>query len=122
MLYHTSAQAGEFAVMMLSGMLMAAASLPFAALRRLMCAGWLLSLVLDMIMGICWAAIGCGALLLASRGSLRFFHIPATAAGAVLFHAAAAAPVGRLCAYLCRAEQRLVRLAQNNAFLRRVFK
>ena len=122
MLFHTSAQAGEFALMMLAGLLMAAACLPFAALRRLMCAGRLLCLFLDMLMGACWAAIGCALLLPASRGCLRLFHLPAMAAGAALFHAAAAAPVGGLCARLRRVGTRLAERVRGSSLLRRVFR
>lgn len=100
MLYHTASQPLQFALMLLAGMLISAATLGFAALRRLMCAGVLLSLICDLFLGAVWAGIFCGALVIASRGSLRAFHILAACAGAALFHSALAVPAGQLLAKL----------------------
>lgn len=122
MLYHTAAQGSEFALMLLAGMLMSAAACAFSAVRRLTCAGRLLSLACDALMGAVWAALGCACLLVASRGSLRLFHLLAVASGAALFHAAAAVP---LAVIACRTRRCCTGVAKKlceNRLLRAIFR
>ena len=101
MLYETASQALEAPLMMLAGMVMAGASLFFHMIRHLICAGRWLSLVCDILMGVVWSVIFCGALIMANRGSLRLYHILSAGAGTALFHAALDVPVRSICGKAC---------------------
>lgn len=117
MLYETSSQALEAPVMMAAGMGMAAASLVFHMIRRLICAKLWLSLACDIMMGVVWSIIFCGALTAANRGSLRLYHILAAGAGAALFHGALGVPVRRICGNICRGAGAFRRKVCKNRFI-----
>ena len=101
MLYETSSQALEAPLMVLAGMGMGGVSLLFQLVRHVLCAGIWLSLICDIIMGIIWSAIFCGALVMANRGNLRLYHMLSAGAGAALFQAALGIPVQTVCGKLC---------------------
>lgn len=88
--------------MALCGMGMAGVSLAFGLLRRLMAAGWRLSLLCDGLMGVAWAALFCGFLMGASGGRCRGYHLLAVGLGAGLVRGALATPGKRLAARLGR--------------------
>ena len=102
MLYQTAFQPMEAPLMMLTGMVMAAAALLFHMLRHVICAGKLLSLISDIFLGTVWSAIFLTGLTIANRGSLRLYHILSAAAGAMLFHAAIGVPLRRITGRICR--------------------
>jgi hypothetical protein len=89
MLYYTLPQAGEFAAMLLAGVLLGGIMLLFSWLRRLMRAGFFISLACDLLMGLLWAGVVCLALTIACRGRARAFHFAGMALGGALFLAAA---------------------------------
>lgn len=101
MLYTTAYQAYEVPVMLLAGMGMAAAGLIFRWIRHVICAGPLLSLICDMLMGCVWAAVFLAGLTAANRGSLRLYHILSAAAGAMLFQAAIGIPAVKIYRHIC---------------------
>lgn len=122
MLYYTVSQPLEFIALMLAGMALSAVSLIFYLARRLMCAGRWLSLASDLLMGVVWAIIVCFSLTLTCWGRFRLFHLAAMAAGAALFHAAMAAPLGRICISLRRVISKILARLRQNPVLRVIFK
>lgn len=106
MLYETAFQHMEAPLMMLTGMIMAAAGLAFQLLRHLICAGRWLSLICDMFLGAVWSVIFLFGLTIANRGNLRLYHILSAAAGAMLFHAAIGVPLKKIAARICLCARR----------------
>ncbi len=94
MLYYTLPQAGEFAAMLLAGVAVGMIALAFSWLRRLMRAGFFISLACDLLMGLLWAIVVCVSLVVACRGRARAFHFIGMALGCALF-LAAVSPLAR---------------------------
>lgn len=88
MLFSTAGQGWVFAWMVAAGALIGAWYGLLAALRRLLAAGFWLSLLADAAFGVGAAAIFCGALVAADDGRARFFDLLAAALGFALFAAA----------------------------------
>lgn len=88
MLYETVPQAAEFAAMVLCGVGMGLVGLLFRGLRRLMQAGFRLSLLCDLLMGTVWAALACAALTVICWGQARLFHFFAMICGMLLLRGA----------------------------------
>lgn len=118
MLYATSYQALQLPLMLLTGMLMAAASLLFRGIRSLTCAGTWLSLICDILMGAVWGVIFCAGLWTADMGRMRLYHLLAAALGALLFHAAFCIPVCSFCRRAGSAVIKLCRVCAKNSFVR----
>ena len=92
MLYATAGQGWVFAWMAAAGALIAAWYGLLAGLRRLLAAGFWLSLAADAAFGVGAAAIFCAALVAADYGRVRLYAILAAALGFALFAGAAFAP------------------------------
>ncbi len=122
MLYATHSQALQLPLLLLTGMLMGAASLCFRGVRRLICAGFWLSLVCDILMGIVWGIIFCAGVVIADNGRLRLFHIVSALCGAALFHVSFAIPALGIAARAYRLFARIGRCIAKNRLLRAVFK
>ncbi|MBQ4090446.1 MAG: spore cortex biosynthesis protein YabQ [Clostridia bacterium] len=122
MLYETSSQALEAPLMVLAGMGMGGVSLLFQLVRHVLCAGVWLSLICDMLMGVIWSAIFCGALVIANRGNLRLYHILSACAGAALFQAALGVPVRTVCGKLCIKWKHMADKARQNRLIRALIK
>ena len=122
MLYSTHSQALQLPLILLTGMLMGAVSLLFRGVRRLICAGFWLSLVCDILMGILWGGVFCAGVVIADNGRLRLFHIIAALCGAALFHVAFAIPAAGLTSHIALFLERACRYLSKNRLLRAIFK
>ena len=122
MLYSTHSQALQLPLIMLTGMAMGAISLCFRGVRRLVCAGFWLSLLCDILMGTLWGAVFCVGVAIADNGKLRLFHIVSALCGAALFHAAFTVPAGKLFSRISRHFAHTCRYLSKNRLLRAIFK
>ena len=95
MLFSTLGQWRVFLWMLAAGAAIGAWYACAAALRRLLCAGPWLSLLVDLAFGIGAAAIFCLALCLANRGQPRLYAVLATLLGAALFAIGVYSPARR---------------------------
>ena len=102
MLFATVGQGWVFLWMVAAGALIACWYALLAALRRLLAAGFWLSLASDAAFGVGAAAIFCGALVAADYGRVRLFSILGTALGFALCAAGLFPPARRLAAAVKR--------------------
>ncbi len=106
MLFSTVGQGWVFLWMVAAGALIACWYALLAALRRLLAAGFWLSLAADLAFGVGAAAIFCAALVTADYGRVRLFSVAGTLAGFSLcatgVRSAVAAPIRRHVAAACR--------------------
>lgn len=102
MLYATAGQGWVFVWMAAAGALIGAWYGLLAGLRRLLRAGFWLSLAADLAFGAGAAAIFCAALVAADYGRVRLYAFLGTALGFVLFAGAAFAPARAAAAGLAR--------------------
>lgn len=122
MLYYTLSQPGEFAAMLLAGAAAGMIALAFSWLRRLMRAGFFLSLACDLLMGLMWAAVVCMSLVVACRGRARAYHFVGMALGCALF-LAAVSPLSRAVGRaLGRAARAAARRLMKNRLVRALLK
>ena len=98
MLFSTVGQGWVFLWMMGAGALIAAWYGLLAGLRRLLAAGFWLSLAADLAFGAGTAAIFCAALVAADYGRFRLYSALGALAGFGLFAAAAWPPARRVAA------------------------
>ena len=96
MLFSTVGQGWVFLWMVAAGALIACWYALLAALRRLLAAGFWLSLAADAAFGVGTAAIFCAALVAADYGRVRLFSVAGTLAGFALCAAALFSPARRL--------------------------
>lgn len=92
MLFSTAGQGWVFVWMLAAGALIGAWYALLAALRRLLCAGFWLSLAADVAFGVGAAVIFCGALVAADYGRVRLYGVLAALLGFFLFAAGAFPP------------------------------
>ena len=95
MLFSTIGQGWVFLWMLAAGALIGAWYALLAALRRLLAAGFWLSLAADIAFGVGAAAIFCAALVAANYGRVRLYAVLATLLGFGLFAAATFGPARR---------------------------
>ena len=85
MLFATIGQWKVFVAMMVAGLLVGLVYDLLAALRRLLCAGPLLSLCADLAFGLAAALVLGGALTFANYGQARLFAFLGAGAGIALY-------------------------------------
>lgn len=85
MLFSTADQLYVFLWMIGAGLLIGALYALFAGLRRLLCAGFWLTLLADAAFGLSAAAVFIAALVTASYGALRLYELAGAALGILLF-------------------------------------
>ena len=107
MLFSTAGQGWVFLWMLAAGALIGAWYALLAALRRLLRAGFWLSLAADAAFGAGAAAIFCGALVAADYGRVRLFDVLAALMGFFLFSAGAFPPARRAAGALAGAARRI---------------
>ena len=95
MLFSTIGQGWVFLWMMAAGALIGAWYALLAFLRRLLAAGFWLSLAADLAFGAGAAVIFCAALVAADYGRARLYGVLAALAGFALFALAAFGPARR---------------------------
>ena len=96
MLFGTIGQHRIFLWMLAAGAMIGGWYAVTSALRRLLSAGPVLSLVMDSAFGVGAGAIFCGALYTANYGSLRFYCCVAAGLGFALFMLGACPPCRRI--------------------------
>ena len=107
MLFATAGQGWVFLWMVAAGALIACWYALLAALRRLLAAGFWLSLAADIAFGVGAAAIFCGALVAADDGRARLYAFLAAAMGFALFAAGALLPARRVASRLWAAARHI---------------
>ena len=118
MLFATAHQGRIFLWMMAGGLCIGAWYLMLAGLRRLMQAGFWLSLGCDLLFGAGAAAILTGFLIMGNYGALRPFALLAAALGAGIALLALDAPLRMLSRLL----RRIVTALEQNRLLKVIFK
>lgn len=108
MLFTTIGQHRVFLWMLAAGALMGAWYAVTALIRRLLAAGFWLSLAADLAFGLGAAAIFCLALFTANYASLRLYALLAAALGFTLFLLAAFPPGRRIILVTNRAINHIV--------------
>ena len=98
MLFSTIGQIHIFLWMLGAGLAIGALYALCAWLRRLLCAGFWLTLTIDILFGLCAALTVIAAALTASYGSLRLYEFFGAALGAILFELGVRPPLEWLAA------------------------
>lgn len=98
MLFATVGQGWVFLWMVAAGALIACWYALLAALRRLLAAGFWLSMAADIAFGVGAAAIFCAALVTADYGRVRLFSVAGTLAGFALCATGLFSPARRVTA------------------------
>ena len=115
MLFSTIGQIHSFLWMLGAGLTVGALYMLCAGLRRLMGAGFWLTLVIDALFGLCAALILIAAALTANYGSLRPYELLGAALGGILFELGVRPPLEWLAGAILH---RLRRAVQNTATFR----
>ena len=107
MLFSTIGQGWVFLWMVAAGALIGAWYALLAALRRLLSAGFWLSLAADVAFGVGAAAIFCAALVVADYGRVRLYAILGALAGFALFAAGVFPPARQAASALAGVARRI---------------
>ena len=108
--------------MLLAGAAVGLVTLAFSWLRRLMRAGFLISLACDVLMGLLWAILVCASLVVACRGRARAFHFLGMALGCALFLAAVSPLARAIGRGVGRAARTCVRRLSTNRLIRAILR
>ena len=100
MLFYTVGQSQIFLTMLYAGLAAGLYVSLDGAARRLFEAGKLLSLTMDLLLGIVLAVIACIALLIAADGELRLYSLMGMLAGFLLYMGTLAPLLERLAALI----------------------
>ena len=122
MLFSTIGQIHAFLWMVGAGLAVGALYALCAGLRRLMCAGFWLTLVIDALFGLGAALVLIAAALTASYGSLRVYELLGAALGAILFELGARPPLEALARALFTAFRRAFQKIANFRLIKVIFK
>ena len=122
MLFATIGQAQLFVWMMAAGAVVGAWYALTALLRRILQAGFWLTLACDLLFGAGSAAILIAALVAGNYGRARPFEILGALCGALLFGLGLAPPLRALSRRLRRAWRRIVTALAKNCLIRVIFK
>ncbi len=122
MLFSTIGQIYVFLWMIGAGLLTGALYALCAGLRRLLGAGFWLTLAIDALFGLGAALILIAASVIACYGQLRLYELLGVALGAVLFQLGVEPPVRRLLGALARAVKRMFRRCANFRLIKVIFK
>ena len=122
MLFATAGQGWVFLWMVAAGALVACWYALLAALRRLLAAGFWLSLAADAAFGFGAAAIFCGALVAADYGRVRLFSIMGALAGFALCVAGLFPPARGIAAALNRGIRHTFVKVHENRWINVIFR
>ena len=122
MLFSTVGQGWVFLWMVAAGALIACWYALLAALRRLLAAGFWLSLAADVAFGVGAAAIFCGALVAADYGRVRLFSIAGALVGFALCAAGLFSPARRLAGALAGRFRRIFVKIRAYRWIKVIFK
>ena len=122
MLFATAGQGWVFVWMVAAGALIGAWYALLAALRRVLSAGFWLSLAADVAFGVGAAAIFCAALVAADYGRARLYAVLGALAGFALFAAAVFPPARRAAAEVSGAARRIFVKIRSNRWIKVIFR
>ena len=122
MLFSTISQPLIFVWMMFCGGIIALWYGAMAIVRRLMEAGFWLSLVCDLIFGLGCAAIFIGGLIIADYGRLRLYSLLGALLGAILTGFALISPLNALLNRIKRLLQEILTKLAKNRLIKVIFK
>lgn len=122
MLFYTVGQSRIFLTMLYAGL---AAGLYISldgAARRLFEAGKLLSLMMDLLLGIVLAVIACIALLIAADGELRLYSLMGMLAGFLLYMGTLAPLLEKFAALMSIPLRALVRFLRRRTLVKKLLR
>lgn len=96
MLFYTIGQIHVFLWMVGAGLVIGALYMFFSGVRRLLCAGFWLSLLTDALFGLCAAVVLIIAALTADYGRIRPYELLGVVLGAILFELGICPPIRRI--------------------------
>lgn len=122
MLFATIGQGFVFLWMVGAGLAIGVLCAFSAAIRRLLCAGFWLTLLIDALTGLCAGLILIAALVTGSYGQLRLYELLGAAAGILLFRMGVEPPIRRcLCALACLL-RRIIDKITGNRLIKVIFR
>lgn len=122
MLFSTIGQGWVFVWMAAAGALIGAWYALLAALRRVLAAGFWLSLAADVAFGVGAAAIFCAALVAADYGRARLYALLGAISGFALFAAAAFPAAKRAASAAARAARHILVKIRSNRWIKVIFR
>ena len=122
MLFATVGQGALFVWMMLCGIIIGIWYAMTALLRRILQAGFWLTLACDLAFGIGCAAILLGFMVLGNYGQFRLYMLLGAAAGLSLFAFALASPLCRLVSLLERGGKQILTGIAKNRLIKVIFR
>jgi len=122
MLFATAGQGWVFLWMVAAGALIACWYALLAALRRLLSAGFWLSLAADMAFGAGAAALFCAALVTADYGRVRLFSIAGALAGFALCAAGLYPPARQAATALSRGFRHIFAIIRGYRWIKVIFR
>lgn len=122
MLFSTIGQIYVFLWMVGAGLAAGALYALFAAIRRLLCAGFWLTLLMDALFGLGAGLILIASSLVASYGQLRLYELLGAVAGFALFQAGITPPVRSLAAGMLRILRRVFDRIANFRLIKVIFR
>lgn len=105
-----------------AGLLVGAWYALLAALRKLFDAGFLLTLMMDVLFGIGAALILSAALMLGNYGSLRFYELLGAVLGIVLFALGTAPPIQWFSHHIVRRIRHIFGKISRNRLIKVIFR
>ena len=122
MLFSTIGQSRVFLIMMYAGLAIGLYLSVDQALRKLFCAGRILSLVMDLIFSLATAGIVLCALMLATDGELRLYALMGVVCGYLIYAATLGPLLRRLICALAKPFLAICCWLNNRTFLQKFFK
>lgn len=122
MLFATIGQGYVFLWMMGAGLLIGALYAFAAAMRRLLCAGFWLALLIDVLTGLGAGLILIAALVTGSYGQLRLYEMLGALAGTALFTLGVEPPIRQGLGALFRVLKRLFDRISGNRLIKVIFR
>lgn len=122
MLFYTIGQMHILLWMMGAGLAIGALYTLCALVRRLLCAGFWLTLFIDALFGFCAAIVLIVAALTADYGQIRLYELLGAALGAILFELGVRPLVERLISSAACGFGRLFKMITNIRLIKVIFK
>lgn len=122
MLFYTIGQVHILLWMVGAGLAIGALYTLCALVRRLLCAGFWLTLFIDALFGFCAALVLIVAALTADYGRIRLYELLGAALGAILFDLGVRPLIEWLISWAARGIGRLFKIITNNRLIKVIFK
>ncbi len=122
MLFYTAGQSRIFLIMLYAGLTAGLYVSLDSAARRLFGAGRLLSLLMDLLLGLVTALIACLALVMAADGELRLYSLMGMLCGFLIFQGTLAPLLAKAGALALIPLRALKRFLQRRTFVKKLLK